>query len=129
MAQTQMYGIKYPFENQNVDNIFMDLNETYGDAIKSKILHIIFTPKGQRLRMPVFGTNLIKYIFDPSTSETLEDIKIEITNTIREWIPNVEFEDIVISDDNTNEYSKIIIIHYNVIKGKIKEKNSVGVRI
>lgn len=129
MAQIQMYGIKYPFENQNIDNIFMDLNESNSDAIKSKILHIIFTPKGQRLRMPSFGTNLIKYIFDPSTNETLENIKIEITNTIREWIPNVEFEDIVINDDETNEYGKVIIIHYNIVKGKIKEKNSVGVRI
>lgn len=124
-----MYGIKYPFENNNIDNIFMDLNESYSDSIKSKVLHVIFTPRGQRLRLPSFGTNLIKYIFEPSVDTTLEMVKNEISQSIRTWVPNVEFDDITISDDENSEHGKIVVIHYSVIKGNIKESTSVGVKI
>ena len=126
---TQKYGIKYPFSNENNDNVFLDLDETYEDSIKSKILHIIFTQKGHRLRNPEFGTNLIKYIFEPSVDMTFEGIKEEITTSIRKWVPNVEFTDINILDDENSEYGKIVMVHYNVIKGKIKEQNTIGVKI
>ena len=66
MAVKKYYGIKYPFSNDNDEEIYLDLDESYKDSIKSKVLHVLFTPKGQRLRDPNFGTDLIKYfIFSP----------------------------------------------------------------
>ena len=63
MALTQKYGIKYPFTNDNDDGTYIDLNKTFSDGIQSQVLHVIFTPKGQKLRDPDFGTDLIKYLF------------------------------------------------------------------
>jgi hypothetical protein len=59
----------------------------------------------------------------------MEGVKEEITSSIRRWVPNVEFNDISIYDDENNEYGKIIMIYYSVIKGKIKEKHNVAVKI
>ena len=42
----QFYGIKYPFSEESDRLTFFDLDETKNDGIKSKILHIIFTPNG-----------------------------------------------------------------------------------
>ena len=48
MALTQKYGIKYPFTSDNDEGIYRGLNKTDADNIKSQVLHLIFTPKGQK---------------------------------------------------------------------------------
>ena len=78
MARHQKYGIKYPFTSNNEDNIFLDVNDTETDSVKSKVLHVIFTPKGQKIRDPEFGTDLIKYIFSPNDDYSISEIKTEI---------------------------------------------------
>ena len=60
MAVKKYYGIKYPFSNDNDEEIYLDLDESYKDSIKSKILQVLFTPKGKRLKYPNIGTNVIK---------------------------------------------------------------------
>ena len=128
MGNIRYYGIKYPFSTENNDSIFIDLNESFTDKTKSDVLHVIFTPKGQRLRNPDFGTNLIKYIFEPSDEITLESIKEEITSNLCKWVSNIEFKDIRIEDAKDNN-SKIVIVKYDVIKGNLRETNVVGVKI
>ena len=64
MKKTQFYGIKYPFTNQDAENYYVDLNSSVKDKVKSTLMHIIFTPKGQRYRKPDFGTNVIQYLFE-----------------------------------------------------------------
>ena len=59
MAKKQFYGIKYPFTYNNEDLVYVDLNETYEDSIQAQVLHIIFTPKKQKLRDPDFGSDLV----------------------------------------------------------------------
>ena len=58
MSKIQKYGIKYPFTSDNDEGYLLDLNETLADGVKSQVLHVIFTPKGQKLRDPDFGTDL-----------------------------------------------------------------------
>ena len=127
MAVSKYYGIRYPFSNLNNEKMYLDLDETYKDGTKSKVLHVLFTPKGQRLRDPNFGTDLIKYLFEPSDEDTFNRLKESIKDDIKRYVPNVEFEDISIFEDNDN--SKVIVVHYSVVKGNIIEKSSVAVKI
>jgi phage baseplate assembly protein W len=128
MATVQKYGIKYPFSSNNNDELFVDLNETYTDMTKSRVLHVLFTPKGQRLRDPEFGTDLVKYIFNPSDDLTFEQLKNSIRNDIKRYVNNVEFEDISIYEGE-NDNSKIVVVHYYAVKGAVKEKVSVAVKL
>jgi len=127
MAVKQYYGILYPFSNNNIDNIYLDLNEDYFNSVKSQVLHVLFTPKGQRLRNPDFGTDLIKYIFQQNDEMTESDLKSSLTSDIGKYVKGVQFEDISFkkADDN----SLIVIVHYSVIKGTKKEINSVAIKI
>ena len=127
MGRTQKYGIKYPFSSDNSDEIYIDLDENYVDSIKSKVLHVLFTPKGQRLRNPDFGTDLIKYIFNPKDGTTLNDIKASIKSDIGKYVPSVEFEDININNDDENGI--IVIVHYSVKKGMSKELTTIAVKL
>lgn len=100
----QYYNIKFPFSIDNSMGLFIDLNENNKELLLSNIWHLILTPKGQRYRMPDFGTDLIKFIFEPnSEGEIWEGIKEEITNSVSKYIPNVLIKDIQILKEEKND--------------------------
>lgn len=129
MAVTQKYGIKYPFTTDNDDGTYIDLNKSYADGIQSQVLHVIFTPKGQKLRDPDFGTNLVEYIFNPSDALTFGGIKSEISTQISKYVPSVEFRDISVYNDENNENGIIVIVEYGVTKGNKIELTKVAVKL
>jgi phage baseplate assembly protein W len=129
MGIRQKYGIKYPFTSDNDNGTYLDLNENHTDGIKSQVLHVIFTPKGQKLRDPEFGTNLIKYIFDPSDVETFESIKDEITAQITKYVPSVEFRDVSVYKDENGENGIIVMVEYGVRRGTKTEITKVAVKL
>ena len=125
----QYFGIKYPFTSNNLDEMFLDLNETYEDSVKSKMLHVIFTPKGSRLRMPDFGTNLVQYIFEPNDGDTLSNIKSEITIQVGKYVPGVRFDDISVVRDDKAERGTVVILYYTIQKGENEVSESLGIKI
>ena len=129
MALTQRYGIKYPFTLENDDELYMDLNMTREESLKSRLLHVIFTPKGQRLRNPDFGTDLIKYIHEPSDETTFERLRTDITQQVYKYVPDVVFKDISIYSDEKSDNGKIVIIHYTIKKGIHEEEQIAAVRV
>lgn len=110
----QFYGIKYPLSEESDRLTFFDVNESKMDSIQSMLLHIILTPKGQRLRHPNFGTDLIKYVFEPNDSTTWEGIKSEIRNQVGAYLPNVVFNDIKIQHNLEEANSIYVEIDYSV---------------
>jgi phage baseplate assembly protein W len=129
MALTQRFGVKYPFSSNNLDEIYIDLNETLTDRVKSEVLHVLFTPKGQKLRNPDFGTDLIKYLFDPKDDTSFESVKSSIKMDIGKYVKNIEFEDIRILQDENDERAIIVVVEYSVVKGNKKEKTKVAVKL
>lgn len=129
MAVTQKYGIKYPFTTDNDDGTYIDLNKTYGEGIQSQVLHVIFTPKGQKLRDPDFGTDLVKYIFSQSDSSTFGSIKGEISSQIAKYVPEVEFRDISIYNSEGDDNSIIVMVEYGVKQGNKTEVTKVAVKL
>ena len=129
MENTQKYGIKYPFTSDNDDGIFLDLNETLADGVKSRVLHVIFTPKGQKLRDPNFGTDLIKFIFSENDSLTFEGIKNEINGQIMKYVPEVIFKDVRIYKSDDEKNGIIVSIEYSVKNGNKQETTTVSVKL
>ena len=129
MALTQKYGIKYPFTANNDDGTYIDLNNTLAEGVKSQVMHVIFTPKGQKLRDPDFGTNLVKYIFNPSDALTFNDIKSEITAQINKYVPSVEFRDASIYNDESGDNGIIVMVEYGIKRGNKTEITTVAVKL
>lgn len=73
-------------------------------------MHLIFTPKGQRLRSPNFGTRLIEYIFNPDDGETWGNVVSEIKECVKMWIPSCNLKDIEVveTEDGLTLAVKII---------------------
>lgn len=129
MALTQRFGIRYPFTLENDDELYMDLNTSKEESLRSRLLHVIFTPKGQRLRNPDFGTDLIKYIHEPADDTTFERLRSDITQQVYKYVPDVSFKDISIYDDEKSENGKIVIIHYTIKKGMKEIEQTAAVRV
>ena len=129
MARQQFFGIKYPFTHDDYQNFFVDANSTEKDKVRSQIMHVIFTPKGQRIRMPEFGTDLIKYIFSPNDSESWEAVKNEITSSVQRFVPNVVLNDIRVVQ-STDERAEIFVrMDYSVKEGNKIIKDSIITQI
>ena len=77
MAEGKYININFPFKDSS-KGFYLDITETSKDAIRSDLLHLLLTNKGERLYLPDFGSDLRKYIFEPNDKKTHADIKNKI---------------------------------------------------
>lgn len=113
----QYYGIKFPFTKDNNDEIYLDPNENFIDKAKSDMFHAIFTPKGQRYRMPGFGTNLIRFIFEDNTQTTWDKIRDDISATAEKYVPAVKVTDVVLYTECEDDHQVFVTIKFTVTNG------------
>lgn len=117
MANQQYYGIKYPFICDNVENYFINLNNNSKDKVKSLLMHVIFTPKGQKLRDPEFGTNLIKFIFEPNDNDSWESVKNEVSTVVKKYVNGVTINDISMLENENDSHQIYVRIDYTINDG------------
>ena len=129
MSKKQYFGIKYPFRNDGVQNFYVDANESVADKVKSQLIHIVFTPKGQRLRNPEFGTDLIKFIFDPNDDMSWESVKNEVSDSVNRWANNISIRNIEIVKNAEDEHEIYVRLDYSVIEGNKKTNDSVVIEL
>ena len=55
-------NIAFPFQDDNVKNYFLKMNNDGKQAIKSDLIHLLLTTPGDRLYLPEFGADLRRYI-------------------------------------------------------------------
>ncbi len=113
MANGKYININYPFKN-SPKGFFLDLNSDDNAAIKADLMHLILTQKGQRLYNPDFGTNLIKFIFEPNDSMTLTGIKEEITNVVKKYLPKLQINEISVTESTESEYAAVVRLDYTI---------------
>ena len=117
MAKQQYYGIKYPFTSTDTDNFYLDVNYTTRGKVRSQLMHLLFTPKGQRIRNPEFGTDLIKFIFSQNDSRSWSEIKESIGAEINKYISNIKLNNIDVMR-SAEDMSKVFVkIDYTVKEG------------
>lgn len=109
-------NIKFPFKD-SVKGFFLGMNEDDASAIKSDLMHLLLTAKGERYYLPDFGTNLKKYIFEPNDGITHAEIRQELNDTIKKFIPNLLITAIDIRQKENSEYVASVRLDYVVSEG------------
>ncbi len=102
MAKTRYINIDFPFKDSN-KGFYLNLNQTDRDAIRADLLHLLLTNKGERLYLPDFGSDLKKYIFEPNDDITHEEIRDNLNETIKTYIPNLIINSIEFRNDEVQE--------------------------
>jgi len=57
--------------------------------IEGNILQILGTRKGERVMLPLFGSRIMDYIYDPLDHVTCALIRFELIDAIKMWEPRV----------------------------------------
>jgi len=88
-------GVSLPF---NAPGVF---NKTYStkDQIKSNLINLLLTDKGERIMNPEFGADIRKSLFDNITDSSTELLKLKITDAINIFIPEVILGEISVIPD------------------------------
>lgn len=111
MARTQKYGISFPTQAKQGKYLF-DLNTNMADSVKSQLVHLIFTPEGQRLRNPQFGTNLIQFLFNPNDNATWDDVVMHIKDKVSKYIIGCTVDNV--NAEHVDEQHVNVTINYTV---------------
>ena len=103
-------GVSLPF---NAPGVF---NKTYStkDQIKSNLINLLLTDKGERIMNPEFGTDLRRSLFDNITESNNEILRLKIIEAINIFIPEIQLESVdVIPDFDYNTLN--ITINYRLL--------------
>lgn len=113
MAAGKYINIDFPFKN-SPKGFFLNLNADDQRAIKADLMHLLLTRKGQRLYNPDFGTNILNYIFEPNDTLTLNDLKEEVTASVKKYLPKLIIKNVSVTFSEDNEYVATIRIDYTI---------------
>lgn len=116
-------GVAFPFKDSTAGD-YLQLTKTAAEEVKSNLIHLLMTMKGERYFLPQFGTNLRQYIFEPQSSENDDDIRKEITDAVLQFMQNVQIKAINIKHygndvglPENEKYRIVISIDYRVVNG------------
>ena len=128
MGSKSYININFPFKNSD-EGFFLDLNSDEDAAIKADLMHLILTRKGQRLYLPDFGTELLRFIFEPNDDLTLSMVKDEIKTVVKKYLPNLTITDIKVSESEFSEFAVVVNINYTIIDGVFQTEDFVTINI
>jgi phage baseplate assembly protein W len=115
-------NIEFPFQDSK-DGFFLNMNSIDSKAIRSDLMHLILTRKGERLYNPEFGTDLLRFIFEPNDAATYSDIKLDIQTTVKRFIPNLSVDDITVEASEEFEYKATVRIDYTITDDVFSESD------
>ena len=128
MADGKYININYPFKDSK-KGFFLDLTENDNQAIKADLLHLILTRRGQRLYNPDFGTDLLRFIFEPNDALTEEGIKDEIRTVVKKFLPKLKLDEIIIEGSPESEYAAVVTISYTISDDVFSSSDIIVVKI
>src|ERR1035437_6163698 len=130
MANNRNYlGIRFPFTAKDSEAFFIDADYNPYAEIKSDLIHLLFTPKGQRLRNPSFGTKLLSYVFEPNDSITYVDIKLEMQEVVKKYFPGLTILDLTVIKSTTEVYGANVELKYEIDEGSFKTFDSINIKL
>ena len=116
MTQVNTIGINFPFKDSQ-KGFYLDMTTTDAEEVKSSLMFLLLTNKGERFMLPEFGSDLLKYIFEPNDSRTIADLKESINVTVGTFIPGVQINDIMIENSTLSDQLVTITINYTTTDG------------
>lgn len=107
-------GVSLPFDGPAA------FNSTYStaDQIKSNLINLLLTNKGERLYNPEFGADLKTVLFEGITEDANDLIKLLINTNVAIFVPEVTVTNVGFTkDENHNTIS--VTVQYKInISGK-----------
>ena len=91
--------------------------------IKQAILTIVYTPQGSRLFEPTFGVGIERYLFEPFSKATAQNIGKAIENGLRTYEPRISLQSVNVSMEKDVSYN--VSVQYLVIDSQSNDSINV----
>ena len=107
-------GVSLPFNGPSGP-----FNKTYStkEQIKSNLINLLLTNKGERVFNPEFVADIRRVLFEGITEDTSALIQNLITTNVNYFIPEVDVVDVVVEPNEDNNSYNIILKYSLVISG------------
>lgn len=125
------YNITFPFKDNYETNSFISMNQVTKDSYSSDLLLLLLTQKGERYYESDYGTNLLKYIFEPNDNLTATEIEKEIRDTVSLYIPELKITSVTfnwlndIDGNSISENQLNVNIKFVYIEGSLREEGNI----
>lgn len=102
-------GISLPFDGP------VAFNSTYNttEQIKSNLINLLLTNKGERIMNPEFGADLKTVLFEGITEDTSDVIKTLISTNVSIFIPEITITNLII-DKKEDQNTINITVQYRI---------------
>lgn len=121
-------NIEFPFKDGKIGQ-FLNLTNEDNSAIKSDLMHLLLTRKGERLYLPDFGTDLLKYIFEFNDETTRGNISRELNETVKKYIPNLTINSVDVTESEDSEHAVVVRIDYTITEDTFQETDFILLQI
>ncbi len=121
-------NIRFPFYDSE-KGYFIDMNKQNKRAVKSNLMHLLLTNKGERLYSPDFGTDLKKYLFEPNNVSVQNDIRNDTQKAIYRYIPNLKVDRLEVIPLEGQDHSVIVKLEYTITNGTFTETDFITIEL
>ncbi len=106
-------GVSLPFNGTSI------FNQTFStkDQIKSNLINLLLTYKGEREFNPEFGADLPRLLFDPLDEKLYKQIQNTILTSVATYIPEIILTDIEITPEADQNILYITISYQIKLSG------------
>ena len=120
-------NIKFPLTDDTEKNDFLKLNRITKDAFSSDLLTLLLTEKGERYYYPDFGTNLLKFIFEPNDNITSQDVEQQIKRTVSQYIPSLKINKVEFNRPENQEVQLNVNIKFTYTEDTFSENGELDI--
>jgi phage baseplate assembly protein W len=106
-------GVSLPFNGPAI------FNKTYStkDQIKSNLINLLLTNKGERIMNPQFGADIKNVLFEGMVGDLISTIRSNISNAVSIFIPQIILDNVNVDYDEDYHTINISINYRLVISG------------
>ena len=123
-------NIKFPIEDDPINNFLFRRNNTTKEALLSNLNLLLLTNKWERYFNPLYGTDLLRYVFEQNDDIVRLEIENEIKQTVNRYIPKLIINRIDFAKpDEKSENSLDILINFTYNDDVFSETDVLTIKI
>lgn len=100
-TQTPAIGVSIPIKKGNTG--YFAQTFSIQDEIKSNLVNLLMTRKGERVFQPTFGCDIQTIIFDPMDADFETSISNAIKSAVSFWMPFLNITSVSVSRDDNRQ--------------------------
>ena len=98
-------------------------------SVREGIEIVLKTERGERLRLPTFGAGLRRFLFEPNSTMTRNQLRERITKALLAWEPRIRIESVEVEPHPDDSEAAAVTIAYRLVATDAVERVGLTVQL